>query len=451
MQRRGWIVGGLVAGALALASWANPGVASMAPTPGASFDDEDEDDEPRWFAAVGGDVHTSTGGLMRGASVLSKDGKIHSIGYDLDLPEGTEVVSADGLHVYPGLVAYSSNGLVGGSSDFEATSDPFNYRMVLALASGITTTGQSSSALKLKRFEIDGILMRSGHLSSQTYSDSSASTKRNLKEKFAKAAAYLEEFRLYEIEKKDNKDLKEPSKKGIDSGALAILRGETLALFRSDRRGELLGIARIAQQYGFRPVIQGCLEGWTVAGELGRAGAYAVLTPRRRQSKSEAQLLDGGSSIENAAILHAHGVQVAVIPSSTGVDLGGIVGRDIMHLPVEAGFAVRGGLSEQAALEAITTIPARILGVSHRVGSIEVGKDCDLLITDGDILHYETFVQTAVVEGKVVYEKGEEMYFAHIRPQPEGDADGDSGEHGDEDGEVEDHDEDEGDDEGDYD
>src|SRR5262249_36896126 len=112
-------------------------------------------------------------------------------------------------------------------------------------------------------------------------------------------------------------------------------------------------------------------------------------------------------------------VQVAIVASEGFIDLGGIAGRDIMHLPIEADFAVRGGLSEQAALEAITIVPARVLGVDHRVGSLEVGKDCDLIVTDGDILHYQTFVQYAVVEGKQVYDKSQELYFAHIRPRSE--------------------------------
>jgi hypothetical protein len=90
-----------------------------------------------------------------------------------------------------------------------------------------------------------------------------------------------------------------------------------------------------------------------------------------------------------------------------------------MHLPIEADFAVRGGLSEQAALESITIVPARIMGVSHRVGTLAVGKDCDAIVTDGDILHYQTFVQYAVVDGKLAYDKQDELWFAHIRPRAE--------------------------------
>ena len=144
-----------------------------------------------------------------------------------------------------------------------------------------------------------------------------------------------------------------------------------------------------------------------------------ILTPRDRRAKSETLVREGGSSIENAAILHAAGVPVTIIPSSAGISLGGIVGRDLMHLTVEAGFAVRGGLSEDAAIAGITIEPARLMGIDHRVGSLEVGKDADMIITDGDVLHYQTFVQWAVIEGEVVYDKEAHLYFAHIRPRPE--------------------------------
>ena len=199
---------------------------------------------------------------------------------------------------------------------------------------------------------------------------------------------------------------------------LAVLEGETLAKFNANGRDDLLGIARLAQEFGFRPVIEGCVEGWTVADELGRAGAMAIVTARDRRAKDERLASAGGSSIENAALLHKAGVPVAIVPASEGVDLGGIVGRDIMHLTIEAGFAIRGGLSTQAALESITIVPARMLGIAHRVGTLQPGKDCDLVVTDGDLLHYQTFVQYAVVDGKVVYDKEKELFFAHIRPRP---------------------------------
>ena len=378
---------------------------------------EADEDKPAWFCLINGDVHTGTGARLRGATILAKNGVIKEIGYDVEIPEDAVTLDARHMPVYPGLVAFDSSGLLGGSSELADSFDPFSENMVLALGSGITATGQGSEACKLKRGEIEGVVMREKYLQNFSFSTGNPSNKRSMREKFERAAKYLAEYREWEIKKKEDKDLKEPSKKGVDGSVLSVLRGENLARFNADSREDLLDIARLAQKYGFRPVIQGCREGWTVADELGRAGAFAVVTPRTRSEKPEELVRDGGSSIENAAILHRSGVQVCVIPGSRGVILMGIAGRDILHLQIEAGFAVRGGLPEDAALAAITIVPARLLGIDQRVGTLEVGKDCDLIVTDGDVLHYETFVQYAVVEGKQVYDKQAELIYPHIRPR----------------------------------
>jgi imidazolonepropionase-like amidohydrolase len=384
----------------------------------AKKDDKKKEEKEEWFAVIHGDVYTGTGAVIRDGTVLAKNGKIEKIGTEVDVPDDAKVLDAGRLRVYPGLVAFNSSGLFGGaSSDFQDTVNTFAPNLVLALGNGITTAGQGGVALKLKRGEIEGVVLRERFLSQLTYSSLNPQGKTSLAQKLESTAKYLRDLREWEEKKKTDKDAKEPSKKDSDSTVLQVLKGETLARFQADSRDDILGIARLAQKYGFRPVIEGCQEGWTVADELGRAGAYAILTPRDRRDKSEELVAAAGTSIENAAILWQHGVQIAIVPSSRGVDLGGIAGRDILHLPIEADFAVRGGLPQNAALEAITIGPARMLGVDHRVGSLEVGKDCDLIVADGDILHYQTFVQQAVVEGKVVYEKNKETYYAQIRPR----------------------------------
>ncbi|MBL8863704.1 MAG: amidohydrolase family protein [Planctomycetes bacterium] len=382
-----------------------------------------DDSDARWFAIQGGDIYTGTGAVLRGATLLAKNGRIHAIGYDLDVPPEAKTLDARGYRLYPGLVAISSQGLLGNASgDFRDTIDPFHFRMVLGLATGITTTGVGSSVVKLKRFSVKDAVINERVFSTFAWSNNNPRGKSELRDKFAAAARYQREYREWQRKVKEQKDLPEPSKRGIDNNVLAVLNGDTTAKFSTNDRDELLGVARLAQEYGFRPVVEGCQEGWTIADELGRAGVRAVVTPRARRTKDERQVFDGGSSIENAAILHRAGVPVAITPATEGVDLGGLVGRDIMHLPLEPGFAVRGGLPERAALESITLQPARYLGVSHRVGSLEVGKDCDVIVTDGDVLHYKTFVQWAVVDGKVVYDKEKELFFAHIRPRPEAEA-----------------------------
>ena len=102
---------------------------------------------------------------------------------------------------------------------------------------------------------------------------------------------------------------------------------------------------------------------------------------------------------------------VAVCPLSASVSLDGIPGRDLTSLALEAAFAVRGGCSEQTALAGLTIVPAKLLGLADRLGSIEEGKDADLLILDGQPLDYRTYVEKAVVGGKVYYDRARDRIY----------------------------------------
>lgn len=428
--------------------------APVTAAPLAPFQDEESaaEDEPEheWLVVEHGDVHTGTGAVLRGASILVKDGKIEDIGYDLFVPEGAQRVDVRGYRVYPGLVALGATSRVtlgrfaaedptwavdpeadpdawmdrfedidgpvidreGFKSRFVDSYDPFSPYMTLALANGITTVEQSGAAFKLKRDTIDGVVMNEDVV--VAFNMRTGSARATTREAFAGAAKYIRDLATWERLGKE-KD-KEPEKRGVDNNALRVLRNEVRAQFNSDDRSELFAIAKLGQEFGFRPIVLGCREGWIVASELGRAGATCVIDPRERRWNDPESLYDSGSSIENAAILHRAGCQVAVSTPSTSIDTGGIAGRDLLSLTIQAGFAIRGGLSEADALQAITMVPARILGVDHRVGSIEVGKDADLLVTQGDILHYETLVDIAFVAGKIAYDKNKELYYAHLRP-----------------------------------
>ena len=461
-------------------------------------EDEEEEEKEHILAVVGGDVHTGNGMVLRGATVLARDGVIEEISAEVWVPEDAEVIDATGMRVYPGLIAIqgapnlTQSGGMSTDTEFdpheghkhvgeihfdtidvlrnvadglepritgaaiEDSFDPFSSSMVLALATGITTTVSSGAAVKLKRGEIDDIVVGEGFLRTFSWSNRNPAGKRTLREKFKRASEYLREYRAWEARPKAEKEEKPPSDKDVDKGVLSVLTGQARAQFSTNERDDLLSLARFAQEFDFRPVINGCVEGWTVASELGRAGASAIITPRDRRNKDEELVRAGGSTIENAAILYEHGVQVAIIPRNTSVNLQGIMGRDIQALLIEAGFAIRGGLPESAALEALTVVPARMLGISHRVGTLEPGKDADLIVTDGDVLHYETFVQYTVVDGKLVYDKAEETFYSHIRPRPEAEEseeeqEEEEGDHVDEDEDAEEHSEDDADEDADED
>ncbi len=94
----------------------------------------------------------------------------------------------------------------------------------------------------------------------------------------------------------------------------------------------------------------------------------------------------------------------------------GVGGRDLLHLNMEAAFTVRGGMDNDDALRTVTIDAARVLGIEDRVGSLEVGKDADMIVCDGDILYYMTQVHYTIVNGRVAYEKKKDTLYAHIRP-----------------------------------
>jgi imidazolonepropionase-like amidohydrolase len=167
----------------------------------------------------------------------------------------------------------------------------------------------------------------------------------------------------------------------------------------------------LAKELDYNLVLDGVHEAWLIANELSGAKVQAVLTPRSRRRHQPGREDSTGSSIETSSHLEKAGVPFAVAPLSNSVSIDGLPGRDLTSLPLEAAFAVRGGCSEQTALEALTIIPARLLGLGDRVGSIEEGKDADLLILDGHPLDYHTFVDKAIVNGSVRYDRAREKIF----------------------------------------
>ena len=166
-------------------------------------------------------------------------------------------------------------------------------------------------------------------------------------------------------------------------------------------------------------MIFGGQEAWACAGRLGRVNARLVITPRNKKWASDDLNRPSGWTIENAKTLWEHGVRFAILPGENSISLMGLAGRDLMTLPMEAAFAIRGGLQQDAALRAITIDAAEMLGIDHRLGSIEVGKDANIIVCDGDLFHYRSFVQWAIVDGKMMYDKQRSSYFAHIRPRAE--------------------------------
>jgi hypothetical protein len=380
-----------------------------------------QDQDSRYLAIVGGDIHTVTDGVILRGVVLCKDSRILKVGKRVRIPEGAEIINAEGMQVYPGLIAIDASGIVSGrGTDIADSYDPYALYIDLALAGGITTVQTGGMVASLKHGTIDNVLVGPTEWVNLNYSSTSSSGRRRVRDEFSKARDFMRLHRSWELTSSMGEDAgDEPEAKGVKPEYLSLLKGEGTARFSANSLKDLLATCELLEEYPMQSVIFGGQEAWACAGRLGRVNARLVITPRNKKWASDDLNRPSGWTIENAKTLWEHGVRFSILPGENSISLMGLAGRDLMTLPMEAAFAIRGGLQQDAALRAITIDAAEMLGIDHRLGSIEVGKDANIIVCDGDLFHYRSFVQWAVVDGKMMYDKQRSSYFAHIRPRAE--------------------------------
>ena len=261
-----------------------------------------EEEEERFLAVINGRVHTVTGPVLERGTVLCKDGVIAAIGTDLHLPQDCEIIDAEGMYVYPGLVAAAARGLHGGKNPRDTT-NLYALRMCVALAGGITTAIAGDSVAKLTFGSTDDMILREDVYVTLNYSIRNPLGRAQLRADFEKVRTYLRDLHKHEREKERDKDAKPPEKdwlKGKYEKYLKLLNRETVAVASANTTQQLRDFAELATTYGFDLVIRGAYEGWTVAPELGRAGVSAVVTPRADRYPDERFNRPTGSSIFTA-------------------------------------------------------------------------------------------------------------------------------------------------------
>ena len=178
----------------------------------------------------GGDLYTITSGIIRNGPILIEDGKISRIGQNIDIQKDAKVVDASGKVVMPGLIAATASGVTGyGGGKIGDSLDPYNYRMSLALASGITTmflsTGNTNAVIKTTYGDLDGMLVKEPAVENVSFSRSQWLSKTDFVQNLRKAKAYLQKLDEYQ-RAKDKKKLQEPKKpSGIDKH-IRLLKGQ---------------------------------------------------------------------------------------------------------------------------------------------------------------------------------------------------------------------------------
>jgi len=380
-----------------------------------------------------------------GCVVLLDGGKIVAVGADVEVPADAEVIDASGLVVMPGMIdAHCHTGVFGDGvgwihSDGNEITDPImpHLRAVDAIhpediafkdlrEAGVTTIntgpgsgnliGGQTAAIKTAGRTVDemlvafpvGMKMALGENPKRVYGEQkkTPSTRMGnaatLREWLTRAQGYLEKGARHERKLADFRagvegaTEPEPFEVDLKLEALGrVLRREIPAHIHAHRADDIMTAIRIAEEFDLDLVLIHATEGYKIADILAEKMIPCVPGPILF-SRSKVELRE--MSPKNAGALANAGVKVAIQTDQMSA---------VRYLRLDAAIAVNEGMSEHDALRAITLTPAEILGIDDRVGSIEVGKDADLVLLSAhplDVAHGR--VQRVLINGETVYERG---------------------------------------------
>ena len=381
---------------------------------------------------LNGVVHTMAGPVIPHGYVEVENGKIRAVG---EMSAWTAaaagpVYDAGGGHILPGFIdAHCHLGMFGNALGFEAddgneSTDPCTPQLRAidainpqdrcfreAREGGVTTvlTGPGSAnpiagqfaAIKTDGRWVDEMVLRAPAAMKMALGENPKTVYNERKEtpitRMATAAVIRQELSktLEYMDKQDKADAEEdtdaPDYDAKLEALIPVLRGELPVHIHAHRADDIATAVRICREFGLKYVIVHGTEGHLLPELLAAEGAGVITGPcLTDRSKPELANL----TIENPAILARAGVPVAICTDHPVIP--------IQYLPICAALAVRGGLEPEEALAAITIHPARLAGLDKRVGSLEPGKDADIVVTTGHPLDWNGKVRYVFIGGKQV-------------------------------------------------
>ncbi len=392
----------------------------------------------------GGTVLTVTGGDLPDTDLLIRAGTIEAIGSGLEAPPGVEVIDARGLFVCPGILDDHSHmgidrGINEGSrsvtpevsiTDVIRHDDP---SFVTALAGGVTTIqtlhgsansiGGECETLKLKwgrpweelviadaprtlKFALGENVRQSRSDNPTRYPRSRSGVAEVMRESFTRARNYMAAWERYEAERTAYERTPRrqrsalaplPPRRDLQLEILAgVLKGEVIIRCHAYRADEMCMMMEVCNEFGIPGgVFEHALDGYKIAPELARNGWAVSVFADSWAYKIEAY----DANPYKMVIYYEEGVRTAINSDSA---------ERVRRLYQEAARACRfGGVPENEALKMITINPAANLGIDHRVGSLEVGKDGDVSIFTAHPIQTEARCEMTIIEGVVYFDRSQ--------------------------------------------
>ncbi|WP_017570929.1 amidohydrolase [Nocardiopsis halotolerans] len=386
------------------------------------------------IAITSGYVVPVDGDPIDGGTVLISDGRITAVGTDVTVPEGATVVDASGKWVLPGFVeahghiGIDEEGIGWAGDDTNEMTDPNGARMraldainpadrgfVDALSGGVTSSvvkpgsgnpiGGQTVAIKCWGRSMEDRLVRQptsvksalGENPKRVYGnkDKLPSTRQGVAAVIRDAFTKAQDYRA----KRDHAASEgTPFERDNTLEVLVrVLDGELPWCQHTHRADDIHTAMRLADEFGYRLIINHCTEGHLLADEIAERG-IPVITGPLMTSRSKVEV--NNKTLANPGILDRAGVKVALTTDHPVVPI-----EFLVH---QATLCVKEGMDPRSAIRALTVNPAEIMGLSDRVGSLKPGLDADVVVWSGDPLDVMSRALRVFVEGREVYTYDEE-------------------------------------------
>ncbi len=378
------------------------------------------------FALTNATIETVTKGTIANGTVVISNGKITAVGTNIQIPAGAEVINCNGQKIYPGMIDTGTKiglleiGQIPQATDERETGDiipqmkalvainPNATAIPVTRISGVTTSlvvpegGLLPGTGALVNHHgytpdqmyagFEGVVLNFPNAARRGFGD--RRTEDELKKAQEKAVATLNDAwdKAVQYHKLDS------ATKGGGVGyypemqaLVPVVRGERALLIEVNAQKDIqAALAWIKEKKVKKAILTGVAEGWREAENIAKANipvmcGPVIAIPTREYDRYDARYANPG-------LMKRAGVIVSIRSSEDG-------NGNYRNLPYHAGFAAAYGMSKEDALKAITIVPAEIMGVADKMGSIEVGKDANLFVCDGDIFETKTQVSQVFVGG----------------------------------------------------
>lgn len=378
------------------------------------------------------EIYTMNGHVIQNGSILVEAGKIKEIGKDLVAPLDATVIDASGKKVFPGFIdAHCHIGMWEEGIGFEGADgnemtdpvtphlraidalNPRDEAFENAIKGGVTTaaTGPGSgnviggtfAVVKLHGDRIDDMIINPcvamkcafGENPKRVYAEKKMmpttrmGTAAKLRETLAKAIEYNQKIELAgeDASKLPAYDMKLEAMR-------PVVKGEIPLKAHAHRADDIFTSIRIAKEFGVKLTLEHCTEGHLIADHLAKEGYFAIIGPSFG-NKSKFEL--NNKTFDTPRVMVEAGCKIAIMTDSPVIPL--------EYLPMCAALAHRSGLDEMEALKCISINAAEVLGIQDRVGSLEAGKDADIVIWDRHPFDLQSHVDMTIVNGEVVYKR----------------------------------------------